>query len=168
MRFRLHGCALPIALLGITGCLGEEELAAVDGVSDDDMESLDAFEQAPHEDEIGDPELAAAITAAKMAEIGPEGDSLRFASCGRNGPTDIAEFVSDASFPDAARQRSGSSTGCATDGVLQPTDDAIYFCWTRENATFTWTYLENVRTGVRGWTRDDLLWGNGAIFGCGF
>jgi hypothetical protein len=42
-------------------------------------------------------------------------------------------------------------------GVLQPTDDALYYCYTWANDGFSWTYLRNQRTGVRGWSRDNLL-----------
>lgn len=151
--------ALSIGLLGSVGCMGE-----------DDPDGADPSMQAPNEDEIGDSELAAEITRRKLAAVPEAATSPRFASCGRNGPTNLTERVSDASSPDAARQRSGSSTGCPTDGVLQPTDDAIYYCWTNGNDGFSWTYLRSVRTGQDGWTRDDLLKFGGALDArwCGF
>jgi hypothetical protein len=52
--------------------------------------------------------------------------------------------------------------------VLQPTDDARYFCWTEGNDGFTWTYLQNLRTNVRGWVRDNLLDNFGSTEWCGF
>jgi hypothetical protein len=48
--------------------------------------------------------------------------------------------TNDAAFTGAAKQRSGSSTGCVAVGVLQPTDDALDFCFTDGNDGFTWTY----------------------------
>jgi hypothetical protein len=109
--------------------------------------------------------LASAKARAAAASVLPQ-----FASCGTAGPNVGNEFFPDAPVNGAANQRSGSSTSCPIPGVLQPTDDATYFCWTRGNDGFTWTYLRNERTGVRGWVRDDLLDGFGAAFenNCGF
>jgi hypothetical protein len=89
------------------------------------------------------------------------------APCGTSGPNLQNERVDDAAFQGAANQRSGSSTGCWAPGVLQPTDDALYFCYTGA-ADGTWTYLRNLRTGVQGWIRDDLLRNNGSSRYCGF
>ncbi|HEU4408630.1 MAG TPA: hypothetical protein VFS43_25435 [Polyangiaceae bacterium] len=90
------------------------------------------------------------------------------AACGKTGPNLDTKIVADAASPNSANQRSGSSTGCAAVGVLQPTDDADYYCYTAGNDGFTWTYLSNRRTGVRGWVRDDLLRDNGSFKWCGF
>lgn len=93
------------------------------------------------------------------------------ATCGRAGPNRTGSHrVNNAPLNGAVNQRSGSSTGCGAVGVLQPTDDAIYLCWTLGNDGFTWTYLKNIRTGVFGWARDNLLKENGAAgsAGCGF
>lgn len=108
--------------------------------------------------------------ASAKAQAAAASDSSDFASCGTAGPNIGNEFNADAPLGGAANQRSGSSTGCTILGVLQPTDDATYFCWTRGNDGFTWTYLRNQRTNVRGWVRDDLLDDNGAAFdnNCGF
>ncbi len=54
----------------------------------------------------------------------------------------------------------------ASVGVLQPGDDADYYCWTK-GPRFTWTFLRNLRTGVRGWVRDDLLRKSGPGSGLG-
>jgi hypothetical protein len=89
-------------------------------------------------------------------EVGTELEPAH-AACGTTGPNLDNRRVNDASSPNTANQRTGSSTGCAAPGALQPTDDALYFCWTQGNDGFTWTYLQNLRTGVRGWVRDDLL-----------
>ena len=109
--------------------------------------------------------LASAKAQAAAASVLPLN-----ASCGTVGPNVGNEFHADAPAGDAANQRSGSSTGCTILGVLQPTDDATYFCWTRATDGLTWTYLRNERTKVRGWVRDDLLDDNGAAFPnkCGF
>ena len=111
--------------------------------------------------------LALDIEASRGMEIEPAS-----APCGRAGPNRENRRVNDAASPNAANQRSGSSTGCAALGVLQPSDDAIYYCYTVAG-DFTWTYLQSVRTGVRGWVRDDLLRLNsggsrGSIQWCGF
>ena len=89
------------------------------------------------------------------------------AACGRAGPNLENRRVNDATASGADNQRSGSSTGCPAVGVLQATDDAIYFCFTSGTGG-TWTYLQNVRTGVRGWVLDSLLDGDGSLVGCGF
>lgn len=110
------------------------------------------------------PVLGLAVPAgAATGSVNPD-----HAACGRAGPNIDNHRVNDAPSQGAAQQRSGSSTSCAALGVLQPTDDAIYFCWTHGNDGFTWTYLQNIRTGVRGWTRDNLLDQNGAVSNCGF
>ena len=88
------------------------------------------------------------------------------AACGTVAGNLENRLVADAAFTGTARQRTGSSTSCPAPGALQPTDDAIYFCFTFANDGFTWTYLQNVRTGVRGWTRDDLLRDNGSRCVC--
>lgn len=112
-----------------------------------------------------DGERAMAIAKAKLASIKP-GEALpRFAPCGTAGSTANGVFEEDAPRNGAANQRSGSSTSCPAPGALQPTDDATYFCWTPGNDG-TWTYLENLRTHVRGWVRDDLLDNNGAANRC--
>lgn len=111
-----------------------------------------------------DPGRAAAIAKAKLASIKPGEISPQFAPCNTAGSTAVRVFEADAPLNGAANQRSGSSTSCSAPGALQPTDDATYFCWTPGNDGFTWTYLENLRTHVRGWVRDDLLDNDGAPF----
>jgi hypothetical protein len=134
------------------------------------------------------PDDPAAISTDKPTkDAGPVFPNL--AACGTSGPNLQHQVIADASFPNTANQRwsagepggrrarrarggggaSGSSTGCTDPGALQPTDDAEYFCWTNGTGG-SWTYLRNVRTGVRGWVRDDLLRDAGAstAFWCGF
>jgi hypothetical protein len=94
------------------------------------------------------------------------------APCGRVGPLLDGRVIADAVSPNsAAQQRSGSSTGCAAIGAIQRTDDARYFCFTSTPGG-SWTYLENRRTGVRGWVLDSLLRSVGGVRGsnryCGF
>lgn len=122
---------------------------------------------------------ATGFALASPASAAPKPDPGAFgvlnAPCGTAGPNIENRVEADAPANGAANQRSGSSTSCSAPGALQPTDDARYFCFTwDQNFTFTWTYLENLRTHVRGWVRDDLLDVNvdgvtrGSIEGCGF
>lgn len=143
----VHGTALSLALLGIVGCAIDEN----DPKSASDEVASDTFT------EHFDPERAAAIAKAKTALIDTATITPDAAACGTVGSTATNVRVNDAAFTGAARQRTGSSTNCVAVGVLQPTDDALYYCWTLGNDGFTWTFNKNVRTGVRGWTRDDLL-----------
>ena len=153
----VHGCALSFALLGTVGCAIDEsdQKSASDEVASDTLA------------EHFDPERAAAIAKAKMALIDTATITPDAAACGKVGTTSTSVRTNDAAFTGAANQRSGSSTGCAAVGVLQPTDDALYFCFTSASDG-TWTFNENLRTHVRGWTRDDLLRGDGSFTFCGF
>lgn len=159
VRFSIvHVSALSLALLGTVGCAVDEndpKSASGEVASDTFTEHLD-------------PERAAAITKSKMTSIDTATIAPDAAACGRAGNTSSSVRTNDAAFTGAANQRSGSSTGCVAVGVLQPTDDALYFCFTVGNDGFTWTYNQNIRTGVRGWTRDDLLRGDGSFTFCGF
>lgn len=160
----VHGCALSLALLGVVGCVTDEN----DPGSASDEVAGDTFT------EHLDPERAAAIAKAKLALLGADAITPQAAACGKAGPTSTSERVNDAAFTGTANQRSGSSTSCLALGALQPTDDALYFCYTFGSDGFTWTYNQNLRTNVRGWTRDDLLRPppgaiiGGARNGCGF
>lgn len=157
----VHGCALSLALLGIVGCAIDENdprTASEEATSDTVTDHFD-------------PGRAAAIAKIKRASIDTATITPDSAACGRAGNTSSSTRTNDAAFTGAANQRSGSSTGCAAVGVLQPTDDALYFCFTcvpSDTCTATWTYNQNIRTGVRGWTRDDLLRGDGSFTFCGF
>jgi len=148
--------------VGLGGALGCAEQATQGSESDDDLAAT-ATQAVEVEGvtEHFDPALAAIIAKAKLASIEANAPSPQAAACGRAGPTGTSERVNDAAFTGAANQRNGtvavSSNNCTIVGVLQPTDDALYFCWTLGNDGFTWTYAQNLRTGVRGWTRDNLL-----------
>ncbi|GAA4416383.1 SH3 domain-containing protein [Actinokineospora soli] len=124
------------------------------------------------------PFLVGGLVMASPAGATPDktGDQLSpmHASCGTSGPNLENRVEADAPAGGAANQRSGSSTSCSAPGALQPTDDALYYCYTVGNDGYTWTYLRNLRTGVRGWVRDDLLDLNadgqtrGSLSYCGF
>lgn len=103
---------------------------------------------------------------------GAAGPITAHAPCGRTGPNLDRTVHADAPANGAVNQRNGtiaqSSTNCPILGVLQPTDDAEYFCWTTGNDGFTWSFTRSIRTGVRGWSRDNLLDDFGAVNNCGF
>lgn len=124
-------------VLGMSGCVMEMAGEPEGGVEEGD---------ATHE-------AASEVAVKGKVEEGPVAPSA--APCGTIAPNLENRLMIDAAFPNGVNQRSGSSTGCPSMGVLQPTDDAIYFCYTVDSGT--WTYLENTRTGVRGWVSDSLL-----------
>jgi hypothetical protein len=162
MHSFVAGCVLSIALLGV-GCMSEEDLEGVHEQADGD----ESVEPATIDENQLDPELAMTIAQDKIARTGADVRALRHAPCGTAGPDLDTQRTDDASSPNAVNQRSGSSTGCTAVGALQPSDDAQYFCFTVENGgSFTWTYLQNVRTGVVGWVRDDLLRDRGSFADC--
>lgn len=110
--------------------------------------------------------LALPASAADKATSAPI--SAMNAPCGINGPNIQNQHVDNAALVSGARQRTGSSTACTGRGALQPGDAAVYYCYTWGNDGYSWTFLRNLRTGVVGWTRDDLLRNNGSSRGCGF
>jgi hypothetical protein len=113
--------------------------------------------------------LAVALPAGAAHQSGSGSFSTLSASCGVSAPNLENLRVNDAASNGAANQRSGSFISCGAVGVLQPTDDALYFCYTDTAANrSSWTYLRNLRTGVQGWVRDDLLQNSGSHRNCGF
>src|SRR5262245_36860697 len=84
-----------------------------------------------------------------LPNIDPGQPVPQHAPCGTTGPNRDHAIHPDAPAGDAVNQRNGtialSPTNCPILGVLQPTDDAEYFCWTRGNDNFTWTFLRNIR-----------------------
>lgn len=106
--------------------------------------------------------------ASAAPKIGPDGASPMHAPCGTAGPLRDGVIVVPASAGGVVNQRSGSSINCATRGTLLPDDMAQYYCWTLADDDTTWTYLLNIRTGVAGWSRDDLLSNGGSLYWCGF
>lgn len=137
---------LGLALLPV-GCVMEDERLLQEG-----------------EEPLLEEELLLEDAGEQTSAVSPEA-SVEHATCGQAGPNRTNRITTNAAYPNAANQRSGSSTGCAINGVLQPTDDALYHCWTRAG-NYTWTYLKNMRTGVHGWVRDDLLRDNGSPNAC--
>jgi hypothetical protein len=89
------------------------------------------------------------------------------AACGRNGPNYQNQRYNDAPSGGPANIRNGSSTSCPAVGVLMPTDDAVYYCYTSGSGG-TWTFLRDLRTGVVGWVLDSLLDGYGSNRRCPF
>ena len=155
---------LALALGAASACSGAD--SSFDEVGGDDVSPADSALAEELGTELGggieEPALTPEIIAAMAASKGFDPDATsglvqKHANCNTSGPTDISETNVDAPSGGAANQRSGSSTGCAILGVLQPSDDALYFCFTIANDGATWTYNQNLRTGKRGWTRDDLL-----------
>lgn len=67
-----------------------------------------------------------------------------------------------------ANQRTGSSTLCAITGGVQAWERLDYHCWTRQNSTYTWTYVRDDHSNTEGWVRDDLLSDNGSKVWCGW
>ncbi|MFC9683576.1 SH3 domain-containing protein [Streptomyces sp. NPDC056948] len=110
------------------------------------------------------PALAAVAMAVPLALSTPAGAA---ASCGRTASdTDGSAWDRTAN---GANERSGSSTGCASNGLAYNTHRLDYHCYTRIGDTSeTWTYLRNDNTGKYGWVRDDLLSDGGSVEYCGF
>lgn len=115
------------------------------------------------------------IAQAKLAELARRGivvDSAikpDSAACGQNGPTSKSTRTNDAlaAGVDAAKIRTASSTGCTAVGQINPGEDATYFCFTFAG-NFSWTFLQDIQSGKRGWTRDDLRRDDGSCNFCGF
>jgi hypothetical protein len=150
---------------------------AVSDPGDSEFDGDEVLEQSADGVVEGDPvdedlltpsDEALAAMEAKIASADIPEDSPRHAACGQNGPNLQNEIIADVAIDGAANQRTGSSTGCGARGVLQPGDDARYFCFTLGSDGLTWTYLHNQRTAVRGWVRDDLLRNFGSFRSCGF
>jgi predicted small lipoprotein YifL len=173
MRQTLYALIIAASATSITACAFDGLDGQDRGTAQDEdapaAPALDAVQPPEHLDDA----LAREIAKIKLGPADAASISPSVAACGKTGPNLGNEHVNDASSPGAAQQRSGSSTSCVARGALQPTDDAVYFCFTGASDG-TWTYLQNLRTGVRGWTRDDLLKppagttaGGSSVF-CGF
>lgn len=110
-----------------------------------------------------------AIALGATALVGPlvsSSPAMAHAPCGRTASDlDTSAVVTGA---DQARLRSGSSTGCTALGVSYSSHRLNYYCWTRGNDGYTWTYLRNDSTGIKGWSRDDNLPNGGSYARCGF
>lgn len=134
----------------------------------------------PSQDGNNEPGSSAArarqIAQDKLAALGRQGIVVSngeitpdSAACGKNGPTSSSTRTNDALAPgvSAALIRTGSSTSCTAVGQINPGEDATYFCFTFAG-NFTWTFLQDIQSGKRGWTRDDLLRDDGSFNFCGF
>jgi hypothetical protein len=115
----------------------------------------------------------AVLAVALPANAAPKADSARVfakdAACGTKAPNRDNWRVNDAAIHGAAQQRTGPSNRvCGAYGVLQPTDDAVYYCVTLDSGGRGWTFLRNLRTGVVGWTVSSLLRYGGSNVWCGF
>lgn len=163
----LRSAILSALVLG--ACLAPEEGEHIDETSPEIVDSeVESDDSQAHGRESFASDNDQVIDEDEDATVEPS-----FAApCGKVGPLLDGRVITDAVSPNsAAQQRSGSSTGCTAIGALQRTDDARYFCYTHGTGG-TWTYLENTRTRVRGWVRDDLLRFVGGVRGsnkyCGF
>lgn len=175
-NMRTLGIIGGIAAIAMAGCTAEpsEDSASSDRQSlgsESSPEQLSLSEVlASGKFEIPAEKVKAMEDAAQALESG--GPIAQHAACGRSGPNLDHAVHADAPVSGGVNQRNGtiaaSSTNCPILGVLQPTDDAEYFCWTTGNDGFTWSFTRSIRTGVRGWSRDNLLDGFGAVNNCGF
>ena len=101
------------------------------------------------------------------AKAGTEDVSVAVSCNDTEGDDDGSSWGATAEEP--ANMRSGPSTDCAINGVLQTSDRADYHCfkWVwNEDDLESWTYLRDDRTGAYGWVRDDLLEDNGSTVEC--
>ena len=156
------------AVAWMTGCATD--------ASDGEHDTQASDQQALTSEHGGNDQRALQIAQVKLADLSRQGivvgtsdinpDS---AACGRNGPTANPVRTNNAlaAGVDAAKIRTGSSTSCTAVGQLNPGDDANYFCFTVAGS-FTWTFLQDIQSGKRGWTRDDLLKNDGSFTFCGF
>lgn len=166
MTMNIKAMLFAIAVLGTSACFDESPGGDVQEESLDDGSSLPDGVSVQGDEPIErltadlDPERAAAEEKARMALIGTGTITPSAAACGTGANTTLGVRVVDAAVGGAARQRTGSSTGCAAPGQLETTDDATYYCFTCTthcDDIGSWTYNRNVRTNVFGWTRNDLL-----------
>jgi hypothetical protein len=187
MTTNIKAMLFAIAVSGVSACVDGSPGDHVGGEALDDSSSV-VPESAPAQEgeateqltEHFDSERAAASGKARRALIGTATITPNFASCGTVGNTSVSVRVNDAALSGSARQRSGSSTSCPAPGQLEPTDDALYYCFTCTtdacDNTGSWTYNKNLSKSpfVSGWTRNDLLKPEpGCAFGgscnwCGF
>jgi len=162
----------------LTGCATDpsDEERDIQASDQQALTNATTLSQDGNEEHEGNDELARQIAQVKIAEVTRQGIAVdngdlkpNAAACGRNGPTTSAVRTNDALAPgvDAAKIRTGSSTGCTAVGQLNPGEDANYFCFTVAGS-FTWTFLQDIQSGRRGWTRDDLLRNFGSFNPCGF
>ncbi|MGW0705753.1 SH3 domain-containing protein [Streptomyces sp. NPDC002643] len=109
------------------------------------------------------PMLAAVAVAVPLSLATP---AAAHASCGTSvSDRDGSGWVRSAN---GVNMRSGSSTGCSSNGIAYSSHSLDYHCYTVGNDGYTWTYTRNDATGVYGWMRDDVLSDGGSLVYCGF
>ncbi|WP_254402445.1 SH3 domain-containing protein [Streptomyces sp. AC555_RSS877] len=117
--------------------------------------------------------LVAAFTlaAAVITPVATASGAQAYANCGRTASDrDGGSWRATAS---GAHMRSGSSTGCSSNGLAYSGDALDYHCYTwgapdSQGFTWAWTYARNTRTGVQGWLRSDVLSDERSSVYCGF
>jgi hypothetical protein len=117
--------------------------------------------------------LAAAFTlaVAVITPVATASGAQAYADCGRTAPD--RDGGSWRATANGAHMRSGSNTGCSSNGLAYSGDALDYHCVTEglpnsQGLTLWWTYVRNTRTGVQGWMRSDVLSDNGSRVSCGF
>ncbi|MFI5619729.1 hypothetical protein [Streptomyces sp. NPDC051567] len=106
----------------------------------------------------------------RLAVVAVDLASALFASapCGKWGP-DRDGRAWEKTVKTSANQRTGSSTGCASNGMAYPSHTLDYHCYTWGNDGKSWTFVTNVTVDkTTGWIRDDLLKDGGSNKYCGF
>lgn len=111
--------------------------------------------------------IAPASASADTTPTKDPGVVIMHASCGAASPSDIDGGSWNATGG-GANIRSGSSTSCAKRGEADSGHRLDYHCYTVGNDGYTWTFLRDNNTGIKGWVRDDLLSDNGSYKYCGF
>lgn len=86
-------------------------------------------------------------------------------ACNEN-PGDKDDSTWSKSAKENVNQRSGPSTGCASKGIATPNHKLDYHCYKSDSGGYSWTYVRNDSTGVKGWIRDDNLRGGGSVVHC--
>ena len=106
-------------------------------------------------------------TAAMAGDIGASksttSTSVAISCNDTESDKDGSSWRASAEVP--ANMRSGPSTACAINGVLQTSDRADYHCF-KSGQDGTWTYLRDDRTGAYGWVKDSLLDDYGSSESC--
>ncbi|MFH8610459.1 SH3 domain-containing protein [Streptomyces sp. NPDC018029] len=111
-----------------------------------------------------------AVAAAVLTPVVTAAPAQAAAPCGKTAPDrDNSTWRATAN---GVNMRSGSSTGCRSNGLAARGDKLDYHCytwgpWIGETRT-AWTYARNTRTGVQGWLRTDTMSDFGSDVYCGF
>lgn len=109
--------------------------------------------------------LSPASAGADTTPPKDPGVGIMHAACGSAAPAD-RDGGSWNATGGGANIRSGSSTSCADRGDADSGHRLDYHCYTVGNDGFTWTFLRDDNTGIRGWVRDNLLADNGSFVHC--